>query len=426
MDRHLRPRVSEALDSFRVVVLHGARQSGKTTLAKQVAADRGGTYTTLDDDQTLLAALEDPRTFLGEQRHPLVIDEIQLGGDRLVRAIKTAVDDDPARGRFLLTGSTDFLSVPTISESLAGRAAIMRLWPLSVAEIHGAPRSSLLAWFEEGVEPGEVSQLTRTDYLRLVCRGGYPEVVELPPTPRRMWFESYIETVISRDVAALADVRRAGALGALLRLAAARTAGELNVADWCRRLGIDRGTVESYLGWLRMVFLIHELPAWTRSPAPRVVRRPKLHLTDTGLAAALMNVDVDALRPATATPTGALLETFVANEVARRLSAGGEPLHLHHYRDGSGHEVDLVVERSDGAVVAVEVKATASPGPDHLRQLVWLRDRLDEVSPGTFRAGVLLHSGERSLRVGDRLYSSPIDVLWRSDAGQKSGSRSSA
>lgn len=425
MDRHLRPRVSEALESFRVVVLHGARQSGKTTLAKQVAADRGGTYATLDDDQTLLAALEDPRTFLGEQRHPLVIDEIQLGGDRLVRAIKTAVDDDPARGRFLLTGSTDFLSVPTISESLAGRAAIMRLWPLSVAEIHRAPGSSLLAWFEGGVEPGEVSQLTRSDYLRLVCRGGYPEVVELPPAPRRTWFESYTETVISRDVAALADVRRAGALRALLRLAAARTAGELNVADWCRRLGIDRGTVESYLGWLRMVFLIHELPAWTRSPAPRVVRRPKLHLTDTGLAAALMNVDVDALRPATATLTGTLLETFVANEVARQVSASGEPLHLHHYRDGSGHEVDLVIERSDGTVVAVEVKATASPGPDHLRQLVWLRDRLDEASPGTFRAGVLLHSGERSLRVGDRLYSSPIDVLWRGGS-QKSGSRSSA
>ena len=425
MERHLRPRVSEALDSFRVVVLHGARQSGKTTLAKQVAADRGGTYTTLDDEQTLLAALADPRTFLGEQRHPLVIDEIQLGGDRLVRAVKTAVDDDPARGRFLLTGSTDFLSVPTISESLAGRAAIMRLWPLSVAEMHGAPGSSLLAWFESGVEPGEVSQLTRSDYLRLLCRGGYPEVVELPPRARRTWFESYTETVISRDVAALADVRRAGALRALLRLAAARTAGELNVADWCRRLGIDRGTVESYLGWLRMVFLIHELPAWTRSPTPRVVRRPKLHLADTGLAAALMNVDVDALRPATATSTGSLLETFVANEIARQISTGGEPLHLHHYRDGSGHEVDLVIERSDGAVVAVEVKATASPGPDHLRQLVWLRDRLDEASPGTFRAGVLLHSGERSFRVGDRLYSSPIDVLWRGGS-QKSGSRSSA
>ena len=415
VERHLLPRVSEALDAFRAVVLHGARQSGKTTLAKQIAAERGGAYTTLDDEQTRLAALEDPRTFLSEQQHPLVIDEIQLGGDRLVRAIKMAVDDDSARGRFLLTGSTDFLSVPTISESLAGRAAILRLWPLSAAEMNGAPGSRLSDWFEGGVELGEASRLTRSDYLRLVCRGGYPEAVKLPWAARRMWFESYAETVMSRDVAALADIRRAGSLRALLRLAAALTSSEMNVAAWCSRLGIDRSTLESYLGWLRMVFLVHELPAWTRSPSARVVRRPKLHLADTGLAAALMNVDAEALRPATATAAGALLETFVANETARQLSAGGQPLHLHHYRDGSGHEADLVIERADGAVVAVEVKATASPGPDHLKHLAWLRDRLDTASPDTFRAGVLLHTGPRSLKVGDRLYSAPIDVLWRNE-----------
>lgn len=415
MERHLRPRVSEALDTFRAVVLHGARQSGKTTLAKQVAADRGGTYTTLDDPQTLLAASDDPRTFLSGQRHPLVIDEIQLGGDRLVRAVKVAVDEEPARGRFLLTGSADFLSVPTISESLAGRVAILRLWPLSAAETRATPGAELLRWFEEGVEPGWTSQLSRSDYLQMVCRGGYPEAMGLPEAARRMWFESYAETVVSRDVAALADVRRAGSLAALLRLAAALTSGELNVADWCSRLGIDRSTLESYLGWLRMVFLIHELPAWTRSPAARIVKRRKLHVADSGLAAALMNVDAQALEPATATAAGALLETFAANEVARQISAGGRPLHLYHYRDGSGHEADLVVERADGAVVAVEVKATASPGPSHLKHLAWLRDRLDAASPGTFRSGLLLHTGSRCLKVGDRLYSAPVEALWRQD-----------
>ena len=412
VDRHLRPRVSAALDTFRVVVLHGARQSGKTTLARQIAADRGGTYATLDDEQTQLAARDDPRTFLSEQKHPLVIDEIQLGGDRLVREIKLAVDDDPARGRFLLTGSTDFLSVPTISESLAGRAAILRLWPLSAAEIHGTGAVSLLRWFEGGIEPGAATDLTRTDYLMLACRGGYPEAVQLPPAARRMWFDSYTETVISRDVAALADVRRAGSLRALLRLAAARTAGELNVADWCSRLGIDRTTLESYLGWLRMVFLVHELPAWRRSPAARVVRRSKLYIADTGLAAALVHVDAEALRSATSTMVGPLLESFAVNEVANQLSAADQPLHLYHYRDGAGHEADLVIERSDGAVLAVEVKATSSPGAHHFKNLTWLRDRLDAASPGQFRAGVLLHTGRRCLRVGDRVYSVPVEALW--------------
>ncbi len=416
VERHLGPRVREALDTFRVVVLHGARQSGKTTLAKQVAAERGGTYTTLDDEQTRLAALEDPLTFLREQPHPLVIDEIQLGGDRLVRAVKMAVDDDQATGRFLLTGSTDFLAVPTISESLAGRTAILRLWPMSAAEMNDTAGCGLADWFEGRVPVGVASQLTRPNYLEMVCAGGYPEAVGLNPRARRMWFESYAETVMSRDVAALADVRRAGALRAVLQLAAARTAGELNVADWCRRLAIDRGTLEAYLGWLRMVFLVHELPAWTRNLTARVVKRPKLHLADTGLAAALINVDPDALRPATAVATGALLETFAANEAARQLSASGEPLHLHHYRDSAGHEIDLVIERADGAVVAVEVKGTASPGTDHLKHLAWMRDHLDAVSPDAFRAGVLLHTGPRSLKVGDRLYSAPLDTLWRPTA----------
>ncbi len=416
VERHLGPRVREALDTFRAVVLHGARQSGKTTLAKQVAAERGGTYTTLDDEQTRLAALEDPFTFLCEQPHPMVIDEIQLGGDRVVRAVKMAVDDDPATGRFLLTGSTDFLSVPTISESLAGRAAILRLWPMSAAEMNDTAGCGLADWFKGRVPVGDASQLTRSDYLEMVCAGGYPEAAELNPSARRMWFESYAETVMSRDVAALADVRRADALRAVLQLAAARTSGELNVADWCRRLGIDRGTLEAYLGWLRMVFLMHELPAWTRNLTARVVKRPKLHLADTGLAAALINVDPDALRPATAVATGPLLETFAANEAARQLSSSGEPLHLHHYRDSAGHEVDLVIERADGAVVAVEVKGTASPGTDHLKHLAWMRDHLDTVSPDTFRAGVLLHTGPRSLKVGDRLYSAPIDTLWHPTA----------
>ena len=413
VERHLRPRLREALDTFRVVVLHGARQSGKTTLAKQVAAERSGIYTTLDDEQTRLAALEDPLTFLREQSHPLVIDEIQLGGDRLVRTVKTVVDDDPTPGRFLLTGSTDFLSVPTISESLAGRAAILRLWPMSAAEIHDTAGCGFTDWFEGRIPLGAVSDLIRSDYLEMVCAGGFPEAVALSPAARRMWFESYAETVMSRDVTALADVRRTGALRALLRLAAARTSGELNIADWCRRLAIDRSTLESYLGWLRMVFLVHELPAWARNHTARVVRRPKLHVADTGLAAALINVDPDALRPATAVAAGALLETFAANEIARQISAGSELLHLHHYRDGAGHETDLVIERADGVVVAVEVKATASPGAAHLKHLAWLRDHLDAVSPDAFRAGVLLHTGPRSLKVGDRLYSVPIDTLWR-------------
>lgn len=432
VERHLGPQLEAALDAFRVVVLHGARQSGKTTLARRVAARRGGTYASLDDPQILAAALSDPHTFLRAQPHPLVVDEVQLGGDRLVRAVKMCVDDSDERGRFLLTGSTNFLTVPTVSESLAGRAAIMQLWPLSQAEISAAAHraaepparavpsrapadaaaSAVSGWFDGGVAAGAASVAVRDDYLRLVCRGGYPEPLEMDGRARLRWFDSYVSTVLGRDVVALGDVRRGAVLPRLVRLAAASTSCEVNLSDWARRLGIDRHTVEGYLGWMRTVFLVHELPPWTRNRAGRAVKRPKLHIADTGLAAALLRLDAAALRPPVGAMTGPLVESFVVNEVARQLSASEADIELLHYRDNTGREVDLVLESAAGSVVAIEVKATASPSGDQLRHLAWLRDRLDRAEPGAFKAGVLLHCGPHAHKLGDRLHTAPIDRLW--------------
>lgn len=419
--RHMRKRLSDALSAARVVVLHGARQSGKTTLARSMAVERTGTFVTFDDEQTLDAAVTDPHTFVRAYPYPIVIDEVQMAGQRVVRAIKIVVDSDPTPGRFLLTGSTNFLTVPTISESLAGRAAILRLWPLSRAEVAGLPADRgpegipgvIGKWFEGGTDSWSPSTTSREDYLDMVCAGGYPEALGLTTGARALWFESYAETVLSRDVVALGDIRRASLLPRLLRLAAASTASEVNIAAWSARLGADRATVESYLGWLRTVFMVHDLPSWTRNRAARVIRRPKLHLTDSGLAAALMGLDATALRVPTATATGPLIETFVVCEIARQAGIGRQRLALHHYRDTNGREVDLVLERADGAVVAVEAKATASPRARDLRHLAALRDRLDRAAPGAFRAGVLLHTGSGAHGFGDRLHSAPIDVLWR-------------
>ena len=431
--RDLNPQIGAALDTFRVVVLHGARQCGKTTLAQAVAAERGGTYTTLDDPLVRAAALDDPQTFLHNQPHPLVIDEIQLGGDRLVRAVKMAVDDQGGPGRFLLTGSTNFLTVPTISESLAGRAAILQLRPLSQREIAAhadvvndpaAPgrvgivaanfESAISAWFRDDVRLGTSAGTARDAYLRFLCRGGYPEPFELTGTSRRRWFDSYVTTVLNRDVVDLGDLRAGPALARLIRLAAASTATEVNLSDWARRIGLDRRTVEGYLGWMHTVFLIHELPAWTRNRARRAIKRPKLHMADTGLAAALLRLDASGLRTPTATMTGPLVETFVVNEIAQQISAADEAIDMYHFRDNTGREVDIVLERTDGSVVAVEAKASASPAPSQLRDVAWLRDRSDQTEPGTFAAGVLLHTGTHALKLGDRLYVLPIDRLWTS------------
>ena len=412
IDRHLRRRLDRALDGFRVVMVHGPRQSGKTTLARLVTESRRGTYRTLDDDATREAALNDPMTFLTEYEGLTTVDEIQLGGDRVVRAIKQLVDAEPTPGRFLLTGSTNFLTVPTISESLAGRVGILGLWPLSEAELLGSPPSAFDAWFNQPARFGRGEPTERRQYLEMLCRGGYPEVMNLDPRMRDDWYDSYINTVTSRDVFELADIRRKASFPSLLRWVAAATATEVNVTTAASDLGIDRSTVVSYLEWLRTVFLIHELPPWSRNLTSRAVRRPKLYVTDSGLASNLLGVDVAMLAPATARATGPLLETFTVNEIARQLTASGSRVDMFHYRDHQKREIDLVLERRDGAVVAVEVKATRSPTAGHLHHVRWLRDKLDSAAPGTFRAGVLLHTGSQSLIVGDRLHLRPISMLW--------------
>lgn len=232
------------------------------------------------------------------------------------------------------------------------------------------------------------------------------------PLLRDDWYDSYIETVTRRDLFELADIRRKAAFPSLLRWAAAATSTEINITKIANDLDIDRSTVVSYLEWLRTVFLIRELPPWSRNFTSRAVRRSKLHITDTGLAANLAGIGAAMLAPATATATGPLLETFTVNEITRQLAASGSRVGMFHYRDHQKREIDLVLERRDGAVVAVEIKATGSPTAGHLRHVRWLRDKLDSAASGTFRAGVLLHTGPQSLTVGDRLHLRPISMLW--------------
>ena len=457
--RYLSGSLASALDASRVVVLHGPRQSGKTTLARRVAQARGGDYVTLDDDATADLARNDPHSFVRAYRSPLVIDEVQRAGDRLVRAVKIAVDDGTNEtGRFLLTASSNFLTVPTISESLAGRVVILTLWPFCQAELRAAPfgrmpsdaepdhlgwpfcqaelraapsgadptptpsaspvtPSAVERWFDSDCTQQRAtrSSTARRDYLHMLCVGGFPEVQSLSAQERTRWFTNYAETVVSRDIAQIGDIRRTALLGQMLRLAAAETSNGLNVTRWAQRLGADRATVQSYLGWLRTVFLVYELPAWRRSRGARVVKRSKLHMGDSGLAAALAGVNASALDAPSHPMTGALFETFAVCEITRLCSASAMPIALYHYRDAAGSEIDLVLERADGAVVAVEIKSTASPRGHDLRHLSRLRKQLDDSQPGTFRAGVLLHAGANSLPHGDRLRSASLDSLWQSD-----------
>lgn len=403
----IRP-LREALSAARVVYLAGARQAGKTTLVQAWARASGATYETLDDQVSRAFALDDPAGFI-DRPGPLVIDEAQRAGDGLLLAIKARVDRDPRPGRFLLTGSSRFLTVPRLSESLAGRVDLVDLWPLAQSEL----KESCAALSDRLFRPGDLRTqalppASRADVFERVCRGGFPEAVARAGRMRTRWFEAYVRTLTGRDVGEVSNIQRVGDLLALVRLLAARTAAEINVSDVARDAGIPRTTLAAYLPLLEAVFLTFRLPAWSRNVTSKRVKQAKLHFTDTGVAAHVLGISPRALAQPGNRMAGPLLETFVASELARQAGWADIDVALHHFRDRAGPEVDLVLEARDGRVAAVEVKLGRTVGQSDRRGLEVLRDRLGP----QFVHGVVLGCFEEVRPLGDRLTALPLSALW--------------
>ncbi len=419
LPRHALSQVRRRLGEMRVVVVNGPRQAGKTTLARLLHPEVGGTFATLDDPDQLMACREDPRTFVDRPR-PVIIDEFQRAGDDLLMAIKVAVDQDPTPGRFLLTGSTRFLTVPTISESLAGRVAIIDLWPFSQGEADqlGPTADSLLPRLFDGAPLARALEghdlPSRREYLQRLCRGGYPQVQGVSSATRRRFFADYVRAVTQRDVPEISRIRHVGELRRILELLAGSTGQELYDARLARELEIDRRTLRAnYLPLLHTVYLTVEVAAWSRRLVARVAKHPKSYLVDTGLAAHLIGADAERLAEPTSVSTGPLVETFAVNELIRQTARFDDlGARLFHYRAGTGTEIDVIIETPGGRVAAVEVKAATSVRPRDLRHLSSVRDRLDELPDQEFVRGVVLTTGDQALPMGDRLEVLPLAALW--------------
>jgi len=409
--RELVPRkaaalVAEALADTRVVTLNGARQTGKSTLARLAAQDRPGALTRLlDDPATLRAARDDPATF-AEHDDLLVIDEVQLAPE-LFRTIKVAVDTDQRPGQFLLTGSAQILALRDLPDALPGRMEIIELWPFSQGEIDHSPDGFVDAAFTLGPGLARTSTLRKRDYLERLVRGGYPEAVRRTPRRRAAFFESYLTSLIERGVTELAAIERRGDLRRLLALLAGRSGGLLVPARLAALSGIPRTTLNRYLELLSAIFLIKQVPAWSANQSQRAIGTAKLAFTDTGIAAHLLGQDAARLGE----PDGAagpMMETFVLMELARQLTWSRQRARLYHYRTRDGVEVDAILETPDGRLVAIEVKAGATIRGEDLSGLRHLATRY-----GTrFAAGYVLYTGQQTLPFGDRLRGLPIDVLW--------------
>lgn len=414
----LRPRraaslLAEARETFRVVVVNGPRQSGKSTLLNLTAKPAGAEVVTLDDRAVLRLARTDPAGLVHDYPKPLFVDEVQRGGDPLVLAIKAWVDRHARqRGQFILAGSSRFLTVPTLSESLAGRVRIVDLFPFSQGEIEGTSDGFVDLVFNDpdGLRDVRPPALRRVEAMERVVRGGFPPVQQLESArSRAAWFADYQRTLVQRDLAELRRVRQAVEVPRLIRLLAGLSGSELNMSLLARGLDLTGDTIRSYLALLETIYVHHTLPAWSAGFVSRAKRRPKIHFIDSGLAAAALGMNVERLSVPTEPRAGPLLESFVVGELARQRTWAETPVDLFHFRDREQREVDVVLESADGRVVGVEVKAAIDIDEADTRWLRWLRDHLGQ----RFVHGVVLHLGDRPLPFGDRITGLPLAALWR-------------
>jgi uncharacterized protein len=421
--RRAQRSVSAALTDTRVVVINGARQTGKSTLARLVAAGiPESEFRYLDEAPVRAAAQADPSLFV---RHNglLVIDEVQRVPD-LFLAIKHEVDVDSRPGRFLLTGSARLLGLQDIPDLLPGRAETIELSPLSQGEIDRSPDGFVEALFRHGTDVRvPSSELRRDDYVERALRGGYPEAVRRTDPGRRARFlESYITDLVSRDVRQLSEIERPADMRRLVNLVAASTASLAVPAAIASRLQVPASTVKRYLHLLDLLFITRQIPAWSTNLTTRAVASPKLVLTDSGLAAHLTGMSLRRARNPTA-PVGPLIETFVLGELARQLTLADQPVRLYHYRDRDQYEVDAVLESASGEIIACEVKAAETVRSEDFRGIQRLARRLGD----QLVAGIVLYAGGQPLPFGDRLRAWPISTLWTltPDAGDKQQSAGS-
>ncbi len=407
LQRHLAPRVREALADTPVTLIIGARQTGKSTLVRALAdADHPARYLTFDDAATLAAAQSDPAGFVASQQGPVVLDEVQRAPD-LFSAIKVQVDRLRTPGQFLLTGSANVLALPTISESLAGRMEVLTLWPFSQGEIDRTAERFIDEVFGPDPLRAPGRHASRAHVLARMVRGGFPEIAQRSdPNRRRAWFASYLTTILQRDVRDLANIEGLTALPRLFELLAARASTLLNYAELSRSAGLPQTTLKRYMALLEATFLIHTVPAWSSNRSKRAVRAPRLMLGDSGLLAHLMGVTAETA--GVSASLGQLLENFVVLELLKQASWRAAPPRLLHYRTHSGDEVDSVLEMPDGAIVGIEVKAAATIGARDFRGLEALRRDAGK----RFRRGVVLYTGRETLPFGQDLWALPVGALW--------------
>lgn len=413
--RKLEKVIFEMLDSFRIIAINGPRQSGKTTLQKYIAKNKHMEYYTFDDTDTYNAAFADPQGFInyiiGES--DVAIDEVQLIPD-VISPIKISTDKKNKKGMFLLTGSSDMFKNSKIKESLAGRMVSFNLFPLSYAEINDRNINIVDKLFSDDFNHFDIDfeSISKEEFISAVINGGYPEVYQLPEKAKRSWFDFYIKARITKDIATIENVQleTVSHLSKLLKVLAAQVASLVNYSSIAKSIGIADKTVAKYIQILEALYIVKLVPSYANNRLKRVVKSPKVHFIDSGLASYLLNVNVESSMTGKNEFLGNLVESFVYSELIKHQSYADIDMEIYHYRDIQKKEVDFVLEASNGDVVALEIKSGSNLKSEHFKGLMALAETMNNK---TFK-GIVLYGGDKVLpfKVGEyQFWAIPLKIL---------------
>lgn len=411
--RRLAPVILDQMRTEPVVILTGPRTVGKSTLLAELASDLDRPILDLDQPATRAAVAADP-SFMVSGAGPVLIDEFQHVPE-VLDAIKAELNKDNRPGRFVLTGSTRYAVLPRAAQSLAGRAHIIEVLPLSQGELHGQrERFADLLWTDpEQLLRPDPQPSRREEYADRILTGGFPSMLHRATTrARTSWFADYTDLAVMRDVLDIAKIRQREALPRLFRQLAAQTGQLLNITRAGEQVGLDKSTANRYATLLEAAFMIQRLPAWAGAAGRPAVRHPKLHVIDSGLAASLLGLSgskISARDPSALTDLGHVTKTFAVGEIRKQVSWSDTVTSLSHLRTVSGDEVDLILETWDGYIAGIEIKAGARVRDDDFNGLRLLRDKVGD----RFVTGVLLNLGDLSYRYEDRILVAPMCTLWK-------------
>jgi len=411
IQRNIKPYILELLESFKIVTIAGPRQSGKTTLSKEIAKELGFTYYTMDDETLLKAAKDDPITFARQlAKSPAVIDEIQMAIE-LVKALKMVVDKENRNGMFLLTGSADLFKMSAINESLAGRMVSVNLFPFSQYEINHNSDNLIDILFNESIADKKFSVLSVEDQVDIMIKGGFADVYNKSQRVSSAWFESYITARIEKDLALIKRISQENKseIFKLLALLAHINANLLKYNSLSQHLAIKDMTVKSDIEILEALYLVKRVNPYFTNRGKREVKTPKIHFTDTGLASHLLGIDKEALILTQREHLGNLVENFIYTELLKHTTYSQKITKIYHYRD-TDYEVDFVLEQSNTQIIGIEIKASTSIKSSELRGLVKLAQNSGEL----FKGGFIFYMGEHIVPMtkdGYKFLVLPISIL---------------